>query len=289
MKTIIHTRASLQKIAIEAKAHTKIIVSETEAKGSRLGYLVDPETAPELNTSSQDYPNITKNVVKVVAQDTYDAAIDTSKGMYGAQTSDFMPVCVLNFANAHHAGGGWEKGASAQEEQLFFRSTISGTLHDRFYPMKTLGGIYSPHVIIFRESASNNYEFMAMLSSPESLPVISVISIAAEYRPTVNKAKPKGDKYAKPKSRKHIEEQMRLILRAAGQNNHRRLVLGAIGCGAFGHPPREVATAWAKILGEVEFKGWFELIIFAVFDRNTDDPAGNYAVFKSILDGENIG
>ena len=181
MKTA-EVQARMKTVVAQVKEHTKIIVSKTEAKGSGLGYLINSETAPELDPSSKDFPAITNTIVKVVPHDTYDAAIETSNGIHKSQTSDFMPVCVLNFANSHRAGGGWEKGSFAQEEQLFYRSTISATLHEKFYPMGTFEGIYSPHVIIFRENLATDFKFMAMLNSPESLPTVSVISMAAETK-----------------------------------------------------------------------------------------------------------
>lgn len=70
-----------------------------------------------------------------------------------------------------------------------------------------------------------------------------------------------------------------MVLRVAASNLHRRLILGAIGCGAFGHPPREVAECWKTVLQENEFKGWFDGITFAVYDRGE----GNYQIFYSLL------
>lgn len=283
--TVKKTKKYMDNIIKEAKEDTKQIVSTTELEGTGFGYKVEPEMATKLNAEFQDWPDIKEPVVKVVTSDTYDTAIDAIDEVYQDDTLDFMPVCVLNFANAVKPGGGWEGGASAQEEQLFYRSTLSGSLHKKFYPMQTLECLYSPRVVIFRENAANNYNFMAKLDGLEKveeskkLPIVSVISMAAEHHPKLDGTK---TKYATAKSRNDMLAKMRQILRTAGHNNHRRLILGALGCGAFGHPPEEVASLWAEILQEAEFKGWFEQLIFAVFDSG---DGNNLAVFREHLDG----
>jgi Uncharacterized protein conserved in bacteria (DUF2263) len=48
--------------------------------------------------------------IRVVDGDSFDTAIDLGDG-----------VVVLNMANAKHAGGGWLRGAMAQEEELCYR------------------------------------------------------------------------------------------------------------------------------------------------------------------------
>jgi uncharacterized protein (TIGR02452 family) len=72
----------------------------------------------------------------------------------------------------------------------------------------------------------------------------------------------------------------------AAARGHSLLVLGALGCGAFRNPPREVARLWAEVLGEAEFAGgWWREIVFAVLDTRRE---GNLEVFEEVLEGLEI-
>ncbi|GAB1203964.1 hypothetical protein APSETT445_002609 [Aspergillus pseudonomiae] len=81
----------------------------------------------------------------------------------------------------------------------------------------------------------------------------------------------------KPPRYKHIadravtKDKMRVILRIAAYNKHRKLVLGAFGCGAFDNPKEEVANCWAEVLQEPEFQGWWESIVSTIDDSITQN------------------
>lgn len=110
----------------------------------------------------------------------------------------------------------------------------------------------------------------------DPLPQVSVISMAAQKRPLTTAA----NKYQNDTDRKLMKDKMRMILRTAGHNRHQRLVLGALGCGAFGHPGQEVADCWKEVLYEVEFQGFFDLIVFAIYDAGNKS---NYKIFRATL------
>ena len=77
-------------------------------------------------------------------------------------------------------------------------------------------------------------------------------------------------------------EKIRTILRIAAHEGRRNLVLGAFGCGAFGNPPTAVAGFFKDVLQEIEFRGRFEVVWFAVIERSGSQ---NFAIFKDALDG----
>lgn len=269
----------VKKIIPATKEYTKLLIARQALEGAEFAYMSTPTNTKPLSKDVSWFPNIENPVVQVVESDTYDAAIDVMNGEFLENTSDFMPVCVLNHANAYRAGGGWENGAHAQEEQLFYRSTLSGTLRKKLFPMGSLDCAYSPHVIIFRENISMDFKFLAELTTPAKLPVVSVISMAAESQP---KLTDDGTTYADDTIRGVMYNKLLQVLRTAAHNNHRRLVLGALGCGAFGHPVDEVTDLWRDALEEEEFTGWFEQIIFAVIDRTKAKP--NLRAFQAALD-----
>ncbi|CAG8199674.1 unnamed protein product [Penicillium salamii] len=253
-------------IVPQAQHYTKQLIAQTAASGTEFAYLSTPDNAQPLSRDSPWFPDYEETLIQVVEADTFDAAIAMSEGKFLEGSQDIMPVCVLNHANASTAGGGWAGGAPAQEEQLFYRSTLCGSLRPRFYPMGKLECLYSPHVIIFRENRASNFKLLKDLEkNAEKLPVVSVISMAAAARPKLN-ADSNG--YAKDADRALMYGKMEQILRTAAAHNHRRLILGALGCGAFGHPVEDVIALWCELLEQDEFQNWFEQIVFAIFDRS---------------------
>jgi len=71
-----------------------------------------------------------------------------------------------------------------------------------------------------------------------------------------------------------------MILAVAAHNEVDSLVLGAWGCGVFRNAPGEVAAAFkTHLTGDGRFAGYFDHIVFAVYDRS---PArSNLAAFRS--------
>ncbi|KAJ2897350.1 mitochondrial chaperone BCS1 [Zalerion maritima] len=255
-----------------------------------------------------------RTAVRVINQDTFDAAIELpfrieeeDRAWATNSTATFSPakksssstssalygkVAVLNFASERNPGGGWRKGARAQEEALFYRSSLCQSLaenKDRHYPLRQRSALYSPEVVIVRNSMDNGHQLMhpTHVADPIDLPIVSVISVAALRRPPLKKTNYGNGRteetFQDPSARSLTKEKMRLTLRIAGSMGHGLVVLGALGCGAFRNPPQEVAECWSEVIRETEFTGGrFRELCFAVWDKKDE---GNFELFEKKLDG----
>jgi len=162
---------------------------------------------------------------------------------------------ALNFANGIYPGGGFLRGARAQEEALCRSSALYQTLvGDPMYeehlkrplPDSTDWAIYSPDVPVFR------------LDDGTELPhpwLLSFITCAAPYGPTVGQ----------PQSGDLLQKRMHRVLAIARSYGHSTLVLGAWGCGAFGNNPHRTAMDFRQAL-EDDYSGAFSDIVFAISD-----------------------
>ena len=268
-----------------AAAETKALlpnVLNTTPKAPAEGFLYHPGNLSRLD--SRYCPRLPQTAVRVLNTDTIDAAIDLSTPKHSQLPQ--KPVLVLNMANAYHGGGGWLHGSLAQEEALCYRSSLSFTLKIRYYPIAEAGGIYSPTVVVIRETQSSGHGLMD-LSKPDDLPVFSCVSVAAIQGPAIEKDAGGKERYRRAGDRGTMKEKMRVILRIAAVKGHRVLVLGALGCGAFANPRREVVQCWKEVFSETEFHGgWWEQIVFAVMESGgRKDGDDNFGVFYRGLDG----
>lgn len=235
-------------------------------------------------------PRFPPTKIRVLNADSIDAALSlSSKTAATAPHPNPKPVLILNMANAYHSGGGWEQGALAQEEALCYRSSLSFTLKISFYPIPEFGGIYSPTVVVIRESMGQGHNLLD-LTKPEDLPVVSCVSVAAIRDPDIVRDTAGRERYRRSRDRDTMKEKMRVVLRIAAMTKHRVLVLGALGCGAFGNPNVEVAQCWKEVFKEREFGGgWWETVVFAVMEEGGQtDGDGNFGVFWRGLDGVEV-
>ncbi|XEV00313.1 hypothetical protein FSHL1_005600 [Fusarium sambucinum] len=277
--------AALAAVAQETRTVLSSILDQLPHIDARKAERHFYTTLPPL--SAVDRPRKThskQTTIRVVNDDSFNAAIalNTAKGPASGR------VAVLNMASHVSPGGGWLKGARAQEEALCYRSSLYLSLHRRYYPWKQRMGIYTPDVVIIRSDQDSGNNLLTPSVPAAKLPVVSVISIAAlRTPPTAEVVKyVRGDSvtetvFAEQSDRELTKLKMRLCLRIAAHRNHRLLVLGALGCGAFYNPPKEVAHCWLEVLKEAEFQGgWWEEVWFAVFDKKGE---GNLEIFEEVL------
>lgn len=196
-----------------------------------------------------------KTVIEVVNESTLDGALALMKRDKRAK------VAILNFANATHPGGGYKKGASAQEESLCRQTTLYPALDAmrkrKLYPIKHHELLYTPGVKIFRESNKKSFKFMAR---PVSVDVITQAAL------NLNPSMRPNDRRLLKSFAKYTTDKIRQQLRAAKRTGHDSFITGAFGCGAFKNNPHIVSKLYAKVLQEQEFKGKFKYIRFSILD-----------------------
>lgn len=229
-----------------------------------------PKKVQPSESSPSDNPGLPK--ISVIQSDTFDAAVVLVSSKPGAR------VCVLNMASSYQPGGGVLKGSIAQEESLCSRSTLYPSLRDSFYRLPTLSAIYSPDIVVFRNSELNG---TAILPKAEWT-FVDVISCAALKGPDIDVDAQGRKIYAREKDKETMTLKVRLILQIAKEMGITRLVLGALGCGAYGNPPEEVAKIFKKVIcGDSRKYGYaegIEEIVFAIFDDGE-----NLRVFKEVF------
>ena len=208
---------------------------------------------------------------------------------------------VLNMANRHMPGGGVLGGAGAQEEYLFRCSNYFCSLYQfndiglsfdvprrkESYPLdKNHGGVYSPFVTVFRGPESLGYP---KLENPYQ---INCVAVSAISNPPLEKDETSHywieKSFIEPTKRK-----IRTIFRIALLHQHKNLVLGAFGCGAFKNPPNHMARLFREVLQEDEFDHCFEQLVFAILDNHNThtwfNPEGNLKPFMQVFTAEERG
>lgn len=191
-------------------------------------------------------------------------------------------VAVLNFASATTPGGGYLTGATAQEEDLCRCSSLQRCLlrADDYYaahrahrdPSYSHRVIYSPDVPVFRD---DDYRLL-----PAAYPV-TFLSCPAPNTGRIARDAPE----LLAATSRVLTARSAMILAVAARHRVGSLVLGAWGCGVFRNAPAEVAAAFrAHLAGGGQFAGYFNHIVFAVYDRAPG--LANLAAFQSAFGGQ---
>ena len=175
-------------------------------------------------------------------------------------------TAALVFASARNPGGGFRTGARAQEEDIARASALHACLaevpafyaHHRADPDLRYSDrvIYAPRVPVFRDDTGGLLEHphhpaLIIAAAPNLRAVRQYQPDRAATMPTV------------------LARRAVRVLDVAAAHGHRRLVLGAWGCGVFGNDPHVVAEAFAAGSRQVRF---FDHVVYAVLDRTPATP-----------------
>ncbi|SCL30761.1 TIGR02452 family protein [Micromonospora rhizosphaerae] len=228
--------------------------------GTRLHLPDDPLPTPPRGTGTP--------TVEVTGESTLVAARRLAEG---------GDVAALVFASAKSPGGGFQTGAQAQEESIARASALYPCLTavGEFYDFHRKQGdllysdraIHSPRVPVFRDDKGR------LLDAAHE---VSFLTAAAPNRGAMLHNQPAHVDRVAPV----LRARARRVLDVAAAHGHRRLVLGAWGCGVFRNDPTTVAAAFVLALADTG--GWFDQVTFAVLDR-ADGPV--YAAFAARFGG----
>lgn len=182
-------------------------------------------------------------------------------------------IAALNFASAIHPGGGWDRGALAQEETLARASGLVASLQriPEFYQANrdcshlfyTDHAIWSPAVPFFCHDDGT------LLKQPYTADIITMPApnVGGIEEITENELR------SLPALWRH---RIRCVLALAITNRTKHLVLGSWGCGSFGNDPITVARRFSEILHPKEpWRRGLETITFAIYDTSRSQSCIN--------------
>merc|ERR1712224_76990 len=179
------------------------------------------------------------------------------------------PIGVLNFGSARHPGGGFLKGANAQEEAIVRCTGLYPCLASKqaaaFYANNSahaVRGIYTDAAIVSPSVPLFRHENGELLHSPRELCVVTCsapnLSAMADS--------------AKAAAAVAMQRRMVRVLHLFAVMGCETVVLGAWGCGVFKHDPTKIAAHWQQLLGRGgQFAGVFRRVIFAVHNPEMCD------------------
>jgi hypothetical protein len=200
---------------------------------------------------------------------TQEDSLVAGKRLFDAR----LDPAILNFADDLDAGGVVDNGNSAQEESLWRRTNLCATQLQTFYPLAQSPiqeGVYSPLVTVFKDTEEND---CADLKKPWQAAFIAVPGLKF---PKVNK-----DNMVCIEDMMAMRAKVELICQAAKTRGHDSLVLGALGCGVWRAPPRQMAQIMRSVLEM--YKGVFKHIIIACYTRGSAGSNSNYTIFKEVF------
>ena len=213
----------------------------------------------------------------IPAQKTMCRFSVTTESSFGA-AARFQNPLVMNYANAHHAGGGFLLGANAQEEALCRCSTLYASIKsDKAaemyrYNNTHLSSTESDYMLLTQNAAVFRNDQLALLAKPFPVGVITA--------PAPNKRGAAVFASAKTVQETFLRR-IRIILRIAAKYGYRDLILGAWGCGAFGNDPEHVAKAFRTALTENGMGTLFDNAVFAIYGY---EAGKNYRAFHAVFE-----
>lgn len=169
-------------------------------------------------------------------------------------------IACLNFASAKNPGGGFLRGALAQEECIARASGLYPCLLEApgYYDYHRMNRtfLYSDHMIYSPG--------VPVIKDEEGYLLNEVVCTTVITSAAVNAGEMQRHERCKlPLIASAMQQRINKVLALAMHHDHETLVLGAWGCGVFRNDPEMIAELFRVALAE-KFKGQFRKIVFAV-------------------------
>lgn len=201
--------------------------------------------------------------MSVVKADTLDIALDL------VRTKKAVKPLVLNMADKYRPSGCVLAGAGMQEESLFRRTNLHSHLTPEHYPIdKEDEALYSRGVVVCLENEERGF---AWLNPPFEMDFVSLPALSMpRLMPCQSRLFPDDAQV--------FARKVDILLQLARSNGHDALVLGALGCGAFGCPAKHVAEIFAERVARffsrrddsAEDDNQITHVVFAILGKNYD-------------------
>lgn len=211
--------------------------------------VISPQTGEELLQGNPEKERASLDNVSIIAEDSFQAA------------RRYNNPLVMNFANAHKPGGGFEFGATAQEEALCRCSTLIASIGSSkakemyHYNNSHTIPVESDYMLLSEVCVFRN-EKCELVKNPF---LAGVITVPAPNRIGLAALTPTE------KIDAAMIRRIQIMLLAAKANNYKSLVLGAWGCGAFHNNPENVAGCFKTVLEDYGYAKYFDNICFAIY------------------------
>lgn len=238
---------------------SKKTTSHSYKQSEKWNFSEDLPPGEEIFKNATPYDQPAK--VTVVNADTLTTAIDLSVKY------NLNPL-VLNMASNMVPGGGVAKGSRAQEEELYRRTNYSLCIDKSLYPIKDTEFIITDDVTVVKDE---NYQRL------DDYYEFDFIAIPAVRKPALEYGDEEYGEYMEVEEQQLMSDKIDAIFRYALYQEKDSLVLGALGCGAYGNPPDIVCKMFQTSLDKYRY--YFINITFAVLSK---DRCHNYDIFKKL-------
>ncbi|KAJ1893987.1 hypothetical protein LPJ66_005448 [Kickxella alabastrina] len=205
--------------------------------------------------------------VRVVDADAVDVAVK----LLELRPDHTRPPAVLVFGSRGSPGGAYKRGAGQQEEELVRRTSLLHNLEDPYgfdparawsYPLPEFGGVYSPDVVVLRDSEREAYAFR---DDPVYLSFINVAPYSNVHVDEISHYGRKTTRIVEDTARSY-RRKMEVILNIARDQGHQSIVLGAFGCTGSLTVVQQMAEMWREVIdtSPYAFREFFDDISFAL-------------------------